>query len=139
MVSRKRRAAGLKARQTFLAKPAPGFGQRLWIDGDPRSKHKKVWKKLEAKVKRNLERNPQWQAIVKRGKELEKSDREFFKQLRERTEAEERRKQQELQNVKNEEAADVEEPGVKKEPDIKDEPSVKQEVHVKEEFNEANG
>ncbi|KAF3925199.1 hypothetical protein ABW20_dc0103253 [Dactylellina cionopaga] len=97
MVSRKRRAAGLKARKTFLAKPKPGFGQRLWIDGDPRSKHKAVWKKLEARVKSNLDKNSVYQEILKRGKELEKSDREFFKHLREKQKAEEKKKQEKLE------------------------------------------
>ncbi|KAK6331853.1 hypothetical protein TWF718_002393 [Orbilia javanica] len=54
MVSRKRRRAGLKARETYLRRlastPRPGFGQRLWTTGHPGDHHKALWKKVNAEI-----------------------------------------------------------------------------------------
>ncbi|KAF3110604.1 hypothetical protein TWF102_008175 [Orbilia oligospora] len=54
MVSRKRRRAGLKARETYLrrlaATPLPGFGPRLWNTGHPGDMNKALWKKINAEI-----------------------------------------------------------------------------------------
>ncbi|EGX46889.1 hypothetical protein AOL_s00097g315 [Orbilia oligospora ATCC 24927] len=54
MVSRKRRRAGLKARETYLRRLAatslPGFGPRLWNTGHPGDMNKALWKKINAEI-----------------------------------------------------------------------------------------
>ncbi|KAK6506256.1 hypothetical protein TWF506_011174 [Arthrobotrys conoides] len=54
MVSRKRRRAGLKARETYLRRLAatspPGFGARLWNTGHPGDMNKSLWKKINAEI-----------------------------------------------------------------------------------------
>ncbi|KAF3172354.1 hypothetical protein TWF788_009480 [Orbilia oligospora] len=86
MVSRKRRRAGLKARETYLrrlaATPLPGFGPRLWNTGHPGDMNKALWKKINAEIIAPKPRSKEFSREFSRTRdEGLRSTRERFKYL----------------------------------------------------------